>query len=134
MNEDDRYILLFDGICNLCNNLVQFIIKRDPQCKFKFASLQSESGQSLLRKLKLPTDDFNSFVVIKGDKYWLKSTARLHVLIALGGLWTLVYVLFIFPKLLRDFVYKMVAKTRYKIFGKRDHCMMPTPEIKQRFI
>ncbi len=134
MSNNEEHILLFDGVCNLCNSIVQFTIKRDPKEKFKFASLQSESGQVLLKKFNLPTNDFDSFVFINGDKYFLKSSAGLHVLKELGGLWKLFYFFIIFPRPLRDFVYNIIAKTRYKIFGKRDTCMIPTPKLKQRFL
>jgi predicted DCC family thiol-disulfide oxidoreductase YuxK len=134
MSNNKEHILLFDGVCNLCNSIVQFTIKRDPKEKFKFASLQSESGQALLKKFGLPTDDFDSFVFIKGDKYFLKSSAGLHVLKELGGVWKLFYVFIIFPRPLRDFVYNIIAKTRYKIFGKRDTCMVPTSRLNQRFL
>jgi len=134
MNNNQKHILLFDGVCNLCNGIVQFTIKRDPKGKFKFASLQSESGQSLLNQLGLPTNDFDSFVFINGDKYFLKSSAGLHVLKELGGVWKVFYIFIIIPRPLRDFVYSIIAKTRYKIFGKRETCMIPTPELKQRFL
>ena len=134
MTNIDNYILLFDGVCNLCNSMVQFTIRRDPNGKFKFASLQSESGQVLLKKFGLPLDDFDSFVLINGDKYFIKSSAGLHVLKELGGVWKLFYVLIVFPRPLRDFIYNLIAKTRYRIFGKRDTCMVPTQEIKQRFL
>jgi predicted DCC family thiol-disulfide oxidoreductase YuxK len=127
-------VLLFDGVCNLCNSAVQFVIKRDPKGKIKFAALQSESGQLLLKKFGLPLNDFDSFVLIKGDKYFLRSSAGLHVLKELGGFWSIFYVLMIFPGPVRDFVYNIVAKTRYKLFGKRDICMVPTPELKGRFL
>lgn len=134
MSDKETHILLFDGVCNLCNSMVQFSIKRDPKEKLKFASLQSESGQKLLKKFGLPTDDFHSFVFIKGDKYFLKSSAGLHVLKELGGVWKLFYILIIFPRPMRDFFYNIIAKTRYNIFGKRDVCMIPTSEIKKRFL
>lgn len=134
MNNSPTYILLFDGVCNLCNGFVQFIINRDPKGKFKFAPLQSESGQALLKQFSLPTDDFDSFVLIKDDKYYLKSTATLHVLKELGGVWKLFYSLIVFPRALRDFVYNIVAKSRYKLFGKRESCMVPTDDIKGRFL
>ncbi|MFN2440244.1 MAG: thiol-disulfide oxidoreductase DCC family protein [Chitinophagaceae bacterium] len=126
--------MLFDGVCNLCNRVVQFTIKRDPKGKFKFASLQSEAGQALLKKFGLRTDDFDSFVYIEDDKYFLKSSAGLHVLKELGGFWKLFYGLIIFPRPLRDFIYNIIAKTRYKIFGKRDVCMVPTPDMQERFL
>ena len=134
MSNNEAHILLFDGVCNLCNSIVQFIIKRDPKGKFKFSSLQSESGQALLRQFGLPTNDFDSFVFISGDKYFLKSSAGLHVLKKLGGVWKVFFIFIIFPRPLRDFIYNFIAKTRYRIFGKRDTCMVPTPDIKQRFL
>jgi predicted DCC family thiol-disulfide oxidoreductase YuxK len=134
MDNNQTHILLFDGVCNLCNGIVQFTIKRDPKAKFKFASLQSASGQALLKQFGLPTDDFNSFVFINEDKYFLKSSAGLHVLKELGGVWKVFYIFIIFPRPIRDFVYNIIAKTRYKIFGKQDICMVPTPDIKQRFL
>ncbi|MCL6102515.1 MAG: thiol-disulfide oxidoreductase DCC family protein [Bacteroidetes bacterium] len=127
-------ILLFDGVCNLCISVVNFTIKRDPQERFKFAALQSESGQALLKKFGLPTNDFDSFVFIRGEKCFLKSTAALHVLRELGGIWMLFYAFIVFPKPLRDFVYGIVAKRRYRIFGKRNTCIVPTPEVRRRFL
>jgi predicted DCC family thiol-disulfide oxidoreductase YuxK len=134
MSNKETHILLFDGVCNLCNSIVQFTIKRDPEGKFKFASLQSESGQALLKKFNLPVHDLDSFVFIKGDRYFLKSSAGLHVLKELGGVWKVFYFLIIFPRPLRDFVYDIIAKTRYRIFGKRESCMIPTDDLKQRFL
>ena len=103
MNNSESPILLFDGVCNLCNGIVQFTIDRDPKGKFKFASLQSRAGQALLEKFGLPTNDFDSFVFITEDKYFVKSSAGLHVLKELGGAWKLFYVFIIFPRPLRDF-------------------------------
>jgi predicted DCC family thiol-disulfide oxidoreductase YuxK len=128
------YILLFDGVCNLCNRTVQFVIKRDAKAKFFFASLQSDYGQTLLKRFGLPLDDFDSFVLIKGNKYYLKSSAGLHVLKELGGGWKLFYALMIFPRSLRDFIYGLVARTRYTVFGRRDTCMVPTQEQRERFL
>lgn len=130
----DQPILLFDGVCNLCNGLVQFAIRRDPKAKLKFAALQSASGQELLKKFGLPIKDFDSFVFISGDKYFLKSSAILHVMKELGGGWKLFYAFIIIPKPLREFIYNMVARTRYKILGKRETCMIPTENISQRFL
>ena len=134
MRKNETHILLFDGVCNLCISVVNFTIKRDSKEKFKFAALQSERGQALLRKLGLPTNDFDSFVFISGEKYFLKSSAGLHVLRELGGVWKLFYALIIFPEPLRDFIYNVVSKRRYRIFGKRATCIIPTPEVKRRFL
>jgi len=134
MCNNENYILLFDGVCNLCVSVVNFTIKRDSEEKFKFAALQSESGQALLKKYNLPTNEFGSFVFIKGEKYFLKSSAGLHVLKELGGVWKLFYLFMIVPGPLRDFIYHLVARTRYRLFGKRDSCIIPTPEVKRRFL
>jgi predicted DCC family thiol-disulfide oxidoreductase YuxK len=134
MGNNENYILLFDGVCNLCVGVVNFTIKRDSEEKFKFAALQSESGQALLKKYNLPTNDFDSFVFIKGEKYFLKSSAALNVLKELGGVWKLFYLFIILPAPLRDFIYNIVARRRYSIFGKRDSCIVPTPAVKRRFL
>ncbi|WP_411823170.1 thiol-disulfide oxidoreductase DCC family protein [Leptospira sp. 'Mane'] len=131
---EPRNILLFDGVCNLCNHVVQFVIKRDPEGKFKFAALQSEAGQALLKKFNLPKEDFDSFVLVQGETFHLRSTAGLHVLKELGGKWKFFYFLILFPSPLRDFAYSLVAKSRYRIFGRTDSCMIPTPELKSRFL
>jgi len=133
-NNGESSILLFDGVCNLCNRVVQFTIRRDSKGKFKFASLQSESGQTLLEKFGLPKDELRTFVLVKGDRYFLKSTAALNVLRELGGVWKLFYVFIIIPRPLRDFLYSIISKSRCRIFGKRNTCMIPTPDISKRFL
>lgn len=120
---NNENIILFDGHCNLCSRLVNFIIKRDKKTKFVLVSLQSASGQSLLKKFGLPGDDFDSVVYIRGDRYYLKSSAILHILKELGGIWKLFFIFIIIPNFIRDFIYKIIAKTRYKIFGRHDSCM-----------
>ena len=133
MDSHGKYILLFDGVCNLCNSGVQFVIKRDPEGKFKFASLQSGTGEALLNKFGIPAEVINSFVLIEGDRYYLRSTAGLNVLKIIGGAWKLFFVFIVIPAPLRDFVYTVIANSRYSIFGKRETCMIPTPDIKERF-
>ncbi len=130
----NEHIILFDGVCNLCHSSVQFVIKHDKKNKFKFAALQSDSGQTLLKKFDLPLNDFNSFVYIQGGQYYLKSSAVLKVAKKLGGGWKLLYGFLIIPKFIRDFFYNIVAQSRYRVFGKQDSCMIPTPELKQRFL
>lgn len=134
MNNNETYILLFDGICNLCNSIVKFTIKRDTKGKFKFAAFQSDEGKTLLKELGLKSNYFDSLVLIIGDKYYLKSSAGLLVLKELGSIWKMGYVFIYFPRPLRDFVYNLIAKTRYRIFGKQNVCMVPTNDIKQRFL
>ena len=120
---NNDHILLYDGVCNLCSRLVNFIIKRDKKAKFLFVSLQSTSGQSLLKKFGFPTDDFDSVVYIRSDKYFLKSSAILHILKEMGGIWKLFFIFIIVPNFIRDFIYKIIAKTRYKIFGRHYSCI-----------
>ena len=127
-------IVLFDGVCNLCNRAVQFIIKRDKKKQFLFASLQGKAGNKLLQKFDLPANLFNSFVLVEGDKVYTRSTAALRVAKKLSGGWKLLYGLMIVPGFIRNAVYNLIAKNRYKWFGKRDECMIPTPESKERFL
>jgi predicted DCC family thiol-disulfide oxidoreductase YuxK len=134
MNKTGTDIILFDGICNLCNRLVLFIIKRDKDDRFKFASLQSDVGQQWLKQLGLVKTGFESLVLIRGDKYYLKSTGVLKILKELGGVWKAFYIFIVIPHPIRDLFYNLVAKSRYKIFGKRNVCMIPTPELKERFL
>ncbi len=127
-------LVLFDGICNLCNASVLFIISHDPEAKFSFASLQSDAGQLALSRFKLPTADFDSFVYIRTGTVYQRSTAALYVLKDIGGLWKLMYVFMLVPRPLRDWVYDFIAHYRYRLFGKRESCMMPTPDLKKRFL
>ncbi|MBU9721932.1 thiol-disulfide oxidoreductase DCC family protein [Bacillus alkalicola] len=126
-------IILFDGVCNLCNGSVQFIIKRDHERYFKFASLQSDVGQSLVKEYNIP-NDMDSFILIDGDNYYLKSSAALRVARKLSGGWRLLYPFIIVPPPIRNIFYHLIAKNRYRLFGKRDSCMMPSPEMKNRFL
>lgn len=134
MIDQPKNILLFDGVCNLCNGAVQFIIKRDPKRKFKFASLQSQAGQSFLKEHNLSTSELNTFVYLKNEQHFTKSTAVLHVLKDLGGLYKFFYSFIIIPKPIRDFFYRLISKSRYSLFGKKDQCMIPSPETNDRFI
>lgn len=127
-------IILFDGVCNLCNGAVQFIIKRDKKGNFSFASLQSAEGQKLSKEYNLPVTDFNSFILIENNKVYTRSTGALRVTRKLRGLWPLIYGFIIIPKFIRDGVYNWIARNRYKWFGKKDECMIPTPELKARFL
>ena len=127
-------IILFDGVCNLCNRLVIFIIHRDYSARFRFATLQSIRGQQLIMDGKYTASDFNSVIYIKGEKYYFKSSAILHILFDLGGMWKILYAFIILPSFIRDYVYELIAKSRYRIFGKRSTCMVPTEEILDRFL
>ncbi len=127
-------VVLFDGVCNLCSNSVQFILKRDRKNQFLFGSLQGEYGQSVLRKYQLPVNEFNSFMLIEDDKLYTKSTGALRMLKHLGGGWRLLYAFIIVPKFIRDAVYNWIARNRYKWFGKKNECWLPRPEWKARFL
>lgn len=127
-------ILLFDGVCNFCNGAVNFIIDHDPDAYFKFASLQSEAGQELLKRFKLPTEDFDTMILIENDSYYNKSSAALRISRRLEGVLSLGYAGVIVPKFLRDKVYEFVAARRYKWFGKQDQCRLPTPDVRARFL
>jgi len=118
----ERHIVLVDGYCNLCNGLVHFIKKRDRDERFLIYSLQSETGRLLMVKSGLSPDEIDTAVFKRGDEYFFRSAAVLNILKEIGGVWKLFYGLIIFPKLIRDAVYDVVAKNRYSIFGKRDYC------------
>ena len=127
-------VLLFDGVCNLCNSSVNFVIDHDPNGHFKFAALQSEFGQAKLKELGLNTEDFDSIVLLSNGRFFEKSTAALKVARRLTGLWPLLYTFIIIPPFIRHAVYNFIAKNRYKWFGKEDSCRIPTPELRQRFM
>lgn len=126
-------IILFDGECNFCDKSVQFIIKRDPKAIFKFASLQSDIGKELLAKHKAPSD-IDSFVLITKDICYFKSSAALRVCKDLKGGWKMLYPFLIVPSPIRNVFYDILAKNRYKWFGQKDSCMLPTPEQRERFL
>ena len=126
-------IVLFDGECNFCDASVQFILKRDPKGVFKFASLQSEVGQQLLKEYDVP-NNMDSIVLIDSDGYYTKSTAALKIARQLTDFWKYVYIFIIVPKFVRDIVYNIIAKNRYKWFGKKEACMLPTAEQRDRFL
>ena len=127
-------VIFFDGVCNLCNSSVQFVIKRDPKANFRFASLQSDLAKQLLPKGLSEDDNLQSIVMLSGDTIYTRSTAALRVAKKLGGLWPVLYSFMLIPKFLRDAVYDFIARNRYKWFGKKDECMIPTPEMKERFL
>ncbi|MBM7651197.1 thiol-disulfide oxidoreductase DCC family protein [Neobacillus cucumis] len=126
-------IILFDGECNFCDFSVQFIIKRDPNGLFKFALLQSDIGKELLHKYNTPSN-IDSLVLIEDKNCYFKSTAALRVCKNLKGAWKLPYFLLVIPKPLRDFFYEIIAKNRYKWFGTKESCMIPSSEDRNRFL
>ena len=127
-------IVLFDGVCNFCSHSVNFIIERDAENYFKFAPLQSETAKNLLKEYKIDKGETDSVILIENGAAYTHSTAALRIARKLGGFWSLIYGFIVVPKFIRDFFYKLFAKYRYKMFGKTDACMMPTPEIREKFI
>lgn len=131
---NNRMIVLFDGVCNFCNYWVNFLLKRDKKNIFLFAALQSESGQKLLRKFNLSTTDFDTFILIDGEIYQTKSDAVISIAKNLSGFPKLVVIGKFLPKFIRDYMYDLIAKNRYKIFGKRESCRIPSLEEKEKFL
>lgn len=127
-------VLLFDGVCNLCNGFVQFTIKRDPSGYYQFASLQSAAGQELLIAHHVPTDVISTVVLIENGRIYTHSDVALRMVRRFGGLWPLLTAFSIIPKPVRDAIYNWIAHNRYRWFGQRDSCMVPTPELKSRFL
>jgi predicted DCC family thiol-disulfide oxidoreductase YuxK len=126
-------IILFDGVCNFCNGMVNFIIARDPKAYFRFAPLQSETGQRM--RLRFGVDEsVDSIILIEDESAYVFSTAALRIVKALGGLWRLLYVFIIVPTPIRDLFYRLFARNRYWLFGKKSVCMVPTPDIRARFL
>ncbi|MEP6583324.1 MAG: thiol-disulfide oxidoreductase DCC family protein [Ginsengibacter sp.] len=129
-----RSVILFDGVCNLCNSAVAFVIKRDKKNLFQFAPLQSATANSLLKNHDISSGEMKSFILIVDEKLYTESTAALIVCRYLNGLWPLLYGLIIVPHFIRDGIYRWVAGNRYKWFGKKDECMIPTPELQAKFL
>lgn len=127
-------IILFDGVCNLCNGAVTYVIKRDKKNVFKFAALQSDVGAQLIAKFNIDTEKVDSIILIDGDKQYEKSSAALHIAKHLSGAYPLLYGFMVVPRFIRDSVYDYIAKNRYKWFGKKESCMVPTVELKSKFI
>jgi predicted DCC family thiol-disulfide oxidoreductase YuxK len=127
-------ILLFDGHCNLCNAWVQFIVKRNPAKTIRFASLQSKAGRALLDEHKIAQDYLDSLVLIEEERFSVSSSAALRTLSYLSTWESQLKLLLVLPRPLRDFVYRFVAKYRYKWFGRREQCMIPTAELNERFL
>ena len=133
--ENYKKIILFDGVCNLCNTTVQFVIKNDKEGIFRFTPLQSDTGKKLLTERNIDTEDIDSIILIEPNvAYYTKSTAALEIGKYLKGLSTISSILLWLPESLRDIVYDFVAKNRYKWYGKKESCMIPTEELKNKFI
>lgn len=125
-------IILFDGVCNFCDSSVNFIIEHDKKGVFKFAPLQTEIGKTYIDRFGL--NDVDSVILVEDDKVYTHSTAALKIAKHLDGIWSWTSVFIIVPRFIRDFFYKLFAANRYRLFGKKDACMLPTPEIRSRFL
>lgn len=129
-----KKIILFDGVCNFCSFWVNFVIKRDKKDIFRFAALQSEEAKALSDKFNFDSKTIDTFILIAGEKLCTKSTAALMVCKDLNSFIKILYPLIILPEFLRDIIYNLIARNRYKLFGKRDVCRIPTEDDKQKFL
>lgn len=134
MSEQKYAVILFDGVCNFCNFWINIVLDRDKNNKFKFASLQSAYGREQQKRFGLPPDELSTVILIKGDSFYTKSTAALKIAKELSGPLSWLYPLIFIPRFLRDFFYTLIAKNRYRLFGKREACRIPTPEERNKFI
>jgi predicted DCC family thiol-disulfide oxidoreductase YuxK len=126
-------VILFDGLCNFCDASVQFVIRRDVGRRFRFAALQSEFGQGVLKEFGLPSGELGSFILLEHGKIWTKSGGGLRVFVRFGGFWRLLGVFLLVPAFIRDWVYDLIARNRYRWFGKKEVCMIPSAEIRSLF-
>lgn len=126
-------VILFEGVCNLCNSSVEKIIAADPKKQFRFASLQGNFGQEVLRKFQLPPQELNSFILLENNQIFTRSTGALKVARKLSGAWPLLYAFIVVPRFLRDGIYNIIACNRYKWFGKKESCMVPHTALQELF-
>ncbi len=130
----EKSLILFDGVCNVCNGFVTFILPRDHRNQFQFGSLQSRTAAEVLRNFPLAPRDVSTVILIEEGKLFTRSAAVLRIARKLGGLWSLAYPFIVIPAFIRDGLYDLVARHRYRIFGKREACMIPKPEWKDKFV
>ena len=127
-------IVLFDGLCNLCEWSVQWILKKDSKNLFRFAALQSSTGKSLLKKFGLSLDDMNTVVLVDKERFYTKSSAGLQIARKLGGIYSLLFIFILIPGFLRNRIYDWIARNRYRWFGKKESCLIPNKEILDKFL
>ena len=127
-------IIIFDGVCNFCNNSVNFIIARDPNSKFRFTPMQSDLAQELISSYGLSSVGYDTFLLIKNDKCYVRTDAAIEIAKELSGGWFMCVGFKVFPRFIRDWIYRLFARNRYALFGKRAYCMVPTADLKQRFV
>jgi predicted DCC family thiol-disulfide oxidoreductase YuxK len=133
-NSEVNNVVFFDGVCNLCNSSVNFLIDRDPQSRFRFASLQSKFSEGFLPQYNIEPTKVDSIAFYSKGKLYSKSRAVLEIARRMRRCWPMLYVFIIIPGFIRDAIYNWIARNRYKWFGKQDSCRMPTPELKSRFL
>ena len=131
---DQRYIVIFDGVCNFCNGAVNFIIRRDPAGRFAFTPMQSAAGQKLIEKYGAEIAGVDTFLLVKNGHCYERTDAAFEITRDLTGFWHLFRILKVLPGPFRDFFYRLFARNRYKLFGKRDTCMVPTASVRERFL
>jgi predicted DCC family thiol-disulfide oxidoreductase YuxK len=132
---ENKKVILFDGVCNLCNSAINQVIDFDKKNTFLFTALQSKTGQEITKQLGIDTTKVDSIILYENNMaYYIKSTAAIKIMNDLGGLWVLTKLLWIFPENFRNYIYDIVAKNRYKWFGKKENCRIPTPELKAKFL
>jgi predicted DCC family thiol-disulfide oxidoreductase YuxK len=134
MMNNNKAQVLFDGICNFCSGSVLFIIKRDTEGYFRFAALQTESGRLIRDKYDISVEKTDTIILVENNKVYYRSTAALRIAKRLRGAWKLFYIFIIVPPFIRNFIYDLVARYRYRWFGKRDTCFMPDHSIRERFV
>ncbi len=135
MIPEGKKLILFDGVCNLCNSAIQYIIKKDKNNIYVFAALQSTVGEKFIQERNINTQDIDSIILVDPDvAYYIKSSAALHIAYEFGKSWKFLKIFEFIPSKIRDLIYDFVAKNRYKWYGKKDACMIPTPELKSKFI
>lgn len=127
-------IILFDGVCNFCNASVNFVIARDRAGYFKFAPLQSEIGEDVIERHGIDTTETDSVILVEDNFVYTHSTAALRIARRLDGLWSWLFLFIVIPRPIRDVFYRLFARYRYRLFGRQDACMMPTPDIRARFL
>ena len=134
MTDRNTHIILFDGVCNLCNGSVQFIIKRDKKHLFRYATLQSEFAKNLLKSRGQHVPEMESVILVTNEGVFYRSDAALRIAQKLNGLWPILGAFRIVPRVIRDAVYNFIGRNRYRWFGKQESCMVPTPDLKALFL
>lgn len=134
MSTETGPVIVFDGVCLLCNAWVDFLLRHDRRARYRFAAMQGATGRRLLQAHGLDADDPSSFLLVEGDRAWMNTVAMLRVVGGLGGAWPLIGVLRLVPSPLRDVLYRAIARNRYRLFGRTAQCRVPEPTHAARFL